>query len=71
VVNLDRLHRVSSIARGLMVDEADQASMRTLLKAQHRYAFDREERKLLSLESLALTTTASTTVFAPAIRGRL
>lgn len=56
VVNLDRSYRNKRIVKGLKVDENDQESMRILLKAQHRWLFDDEERKLLSLEPLSLST---------------
>ncbi|RLN96979.1 hypothetical protein BBJ28_00000696 [Nothophytophthora sp. Chile5] len=58
VVNLDRHSRKDRILKGLLLDETDQASMRTMLKAQHRWKFDGEERKLLSLDPLtAIPTT--------------
>ncbi|KAG6595911.1 ATP-binding Cassette (ABC) superfamily [Phytophthora cinnamomi] len=56
VANLDRSYRMKQISTGLKVDENDQESMRTLLKAQHRWLFDDEERKLLTLEPLSLST---------------
>lgn len=60
VANLDRSYRMKQISTGLKVDESDQESMRTLLKAQHRWLFDDEERKLLTLEPLSLSTPNST-----------
>jgi hypothetical protein len=60
VANLDRSYRMKQIATGLKVDEGDQESMRTLLKAQHRWLFDDQERKLLTLEPLSLSTPSST-----------
>ncbi|RLN92010.1 hypothetical protein BBJ28_00022531 [Nothophytophthora sp. Chile5] len=58
VVNLDGHSRKDRILKGLLLDETDQASMRTMLKAQHRWNFDSEERKLLSLDPLtAIPTT--------------
>ncbi|KAG7392113.1 hypothetical protein PHYPSEUDO_002337 [Phytophthora pseudosyringae] len=69
VVNLDQMHRKTRISRGLLVNESDQASMRTMLKAQHRYDFDNEERKLLPLKRLPLTTTAKKNV--ATLRARL
>jgi hypothetical protein len=51
---------MKQIATGLKVDEGDQESMRTLLKAQHRWLFDDQERKLLTLEPLSLSTPSST-----------
>ncbi|RLN14591.1 hypothetical protein BBJ28_00013322 [Nothophytophthora sp. Chile5] len=59
VANLDRSYRMKRISTGLKVDESDQESMRTLLKAQHRWLFDDEERKLLTLEPLSLSTQTS------------
>ncbi|CEG35395.1 atp-binding cassette superfamily [Plasmopara halstedii] len=56
VVNLDRSYRTKQILTGLKVDENDQESMRTLLKAQHRWMFDNQERKLLTLKPLSLST---------------
>ncbi|GMF35976.1 unnamed protein product [Phytophthora lilii] len=56
VANLDRSYRMKQISTGLKVDENDQESMRTLLKAQHRWLFDDQERKLLTLEPLSLST---------------
>ncbi|DBA00769.1 TPA: hypothetical protein N0F65_004674, partial [Lagenidium giganteum] len=60
VVNLDRSYRKKRILQGLCVDENDQESMRTLLKAQHRWLFDEEEKKLLALEPLELSTVPTT-----------
>jgi hypothetical protein len=71
VASLDHLHRKARISRGLLLDEMDQESMRTMLKAQHRYNFDNEERKLLPLERLVLTTSPAKTAVAPTLRGRL
>lgn len=69
VINLDRSYRKKPIIKGLLRDENDQESMRTLLKAQHRWLFDDEERKLLSLEPLSLSTlNGGDTVDASAIR---
>ncbi|KAE9035179.1 hypothetical protein PR002_g7704 [Phytophthora rubi] len=62
VANLDRSYRMKQISTGLKVDENDQESMRTLLKAQHRWLFDDEERKLLTLEPLSLSTPNSTNI---------
>ncbi|RLN96980.1 hypothetical protein BBJ28_00000697 [Nothophytophthora sp. Chile5] len=72
-INMDDIVTMHArrISTGLQVSEADQASMRTLLKAQHRWNFDQEERKILALDPLALTTTASKTVRSPSLRGRL
>ncbi|RQM11294.1 hypothetical protein KXD40_007776 [Peronospora effusa] len=56
VANLDRSYRMKQISTGLKVDENDQESMRTLLKAQHRWLFDDQEAKLLNLEPLSLST---------------
>ncbi|KUF88126.1 CWF19 protein 2 [Phytophthora nicotianae] len=58
VANLDRSYRMKQISTGLKVDENDQESMRTLLKAQHRWTFDDQELKLLTLEPLSLSTPA-------------
>ncbi|KAL4129312.1 hypothetical protein PRNP1_005499 [Phytophthora ramorum] len=71
VVNLDQLHNKARISRGLLVDEKDQVSMRTLLKAQHRYAFDKAEQNLLSRGRLELTTATPSLVVASTLRGRL
>ncbi|RLN51548.1 hypothetical protein BBJ29_010098 [Phytophthora kernoviae] len=62
VANLDRSYRMKQISTGLKVDENDQESMRTLLKAQHRWLFDDEERKLLKLEPLSLSTPKSSKI---------
>ncbi|CAI5747506.1 unnamed protein product [Peronospora destructor] len=56
VANLDRSYRMKQISTGLKVDENYQESMRTLLKAQHRWLFDDQEAKLLKLEPLSLST---------------
>lgn len=56
VVNLDRSYRKKPIAKRLAVDESDQESMRTLLKAQHRWLFDGEEKKVLTLDPLEIST---------------
>ncbi|KAG6959643.1 hypothetical protein JG687_00008654, partial [Phytophthora cactorum] len=56
VANLDRSYRMKQISTDLKVDENDQESMRTLLKAQHRWSFDDQELKLLTLEPLSLST---------------
>ncbi|CAH0479278.1 unnamed protein product [Peronospora belbahrii] len=56
VANLDRSNRIKQISTGLKVDENDQESMRTLLKAQHRWLFNDQETKLLTLEPLSLST---------------
>ncbi|KAF1323937.1 Atp-binding protein, partial [Globisporangium splendens] len=56
VVNLDRSYRKKPIAKRLAIDEDDQESMRTLLKAQHRWLFDSEEKKVLTLEPLEIST---------------
>lgn len=56
VVNLDRSYRKKPIAKRLAIDENDQESMRTLLKAQHRWLFDSEEKKVLTLEPLEIST---------------
>ncbi|KAH7472127.1 putative acyl-CoA thioester hydrolase [Phytophthora ramorum] len=71
VVNLDQLHNKARISRGLLVDEKDQVSMRTLLKAQHRYAFDKAEQNLLSRGRLELTTATPSLAVASTLRGRL
>ncbi|KAF4316356.1 hypothetical protein BBO99_00008374 [Phytophthora kernoviae] len=72
VVNLDQTYQKRCITKGLLVDEGDQASMRTMLKAQHRYAFDKEERKVLPVDPLALTTTtASRAMISPSLQSRL
>ncbi|KAH7472128.1 Protein VdlD [Phytophthora ramorum] len=71
VVNLDQLYRKTDIPRGLLVDDSDQVSMRIMLKAQHRYSFDSEERKLSPVHRLPLATTTSKTVVAPRLLGRL
>lgn len=55
-MNLDRSYRKKPIAKRLAVDESDQESMRTLLKAQHRWLFDGEEKKVLSLDPLEIST---------------
>ncbi|KAG2835400.1 hypothetical protein PC113_g20227 [Phytophthora cactorum] len=47
---------MKQISTDLKVDENDQESMRTLLKAQHRWSFDDQELKLLTLEPLSLST---------------
>jgi hypothetical protein len=60
-VNLDRSYRQKIILQGLQVDENDQDSMRRLLKAQHRWLFDDEDKQLLCLEPLTLSTLKSTT----------
>lgn len=56
VVNLDRSYRTKTITKGLLVDENDQESMRTLLKAQHRLRFDDEEKQVNGFEPLSLST---------------
>ncbi|KAG7392112.1 hypothetical protein PHYPSEUDO_002336 [Phytophthora pseudosyringae] len=71
VVNHDQLHGKTRISRGLLVDENDQPSMRTLLKAQHRYAFDKAEQKLLPLDRLDVSVTASRALPASTLRGCL
>lgn len=50
---------MKEITRGLLVDEKDQTSMRTLLKAQHRLRFDCEEKQVHDLEPLSLSTIKS------------
>lgn len=59
VVNLDRSYRPKLILQGLQVDENNQDSMRRLLKAQHRWLFDDEDKQLLCLEPLSLSTLKS------------
>ncbi|TMW55723.1 hypothetical protein Poli38472_010605 [Pythium oligandrum] len=61
VVNLDRSYRRKLILQGLAVDESDQESMRRLLKAQHRWLFDDEDKELLCLEPLSLSTLRKST----------
>lgn len=64
-MNLDRSYRKKPIAKRLAVDESDQESMRTLLKAQHRWLFDGEEKKVLTLDPLEISTVTPRTLRTP------
>ncbi|TYZ69244.1 hypothetical protein PybrP1_010774 [[Pythium] brassicae (nom. inval.)] len=71
VVNLDRSYRKKAIAKRLAVDESDQESMRTLLKAQHRWLFDGEEKKVLTLDPLEISTLAPRALRMPPAASKL
>lgn len=72
VANLDETYQKKHLSKGLLVDEEDQEIMRTLLKAQHRYALDSEKRKVSPLDPLEFASTSNAkTVIQPSLRGRL
>lgn len=55
VLNVDDAGNYKRIEKGLLVDDADQEGMRTLLKAQKRLQFEDEEKDLLQLRPLDLS----------------
>lgn len=55
MLNIDAAGQYKPIQKGLLVDEANQADMRALLKAQKRWQFEDEDRSLYSLKPLDIS----------------
>uniref|UniRef100_K3WIM7 HotDog ACOT-type domain-containing protein n=1 Tax=Globisporangium ultimum (strain ATCC 200006 / CBS 805.95 / DAOM BR144) TaxID=431595 RepID=K3WIM7_GLOUD len=55
VLNVDAAGQYKPIHKGLLIDEANQTDMRTLLKAQRRWEFEEIEKDLLSLPPLDIS----------------
>lgn len=55
VLNIDAAGQYKPIHKGLLIDEANQTDMRSLLKAQKRWQFEEEDKNLLSLKPLDLS----------------
>jgi hypothetical protein len=55
VLNVDAAGQYKPIHKGLLIDEANQTDMRTLLKAQKRWEFEEIEKDLLSLPPLDIS----------------
>ncbi|RLN14589.1 hypothetical protein BBJ28_00013320 [Nothophytophthora sp. Chile5] len=62
---------MNRISFKLPINMDDIVTMHARVCTQHRWNFDQEERKFLTLDPLALTTAALKTVRSPNLRGRL